>query len=165
MTHISVKKLEGDTWMVWNSLHYPAAGPRCDILADALYAHQIAPRYCSRRWRAHVIYTQCFFVSQLVLKIVPTDFCSSPKKIRKSEIPLQRRYDLLYKSKQKEKENTVPKNSNERQFKVFDAVVGTNILNKLRPISAWFLPLRLKFFLLLNTKRTQNVAVRKGAPS
>lgn len=90
MTHISVKKLEGDTWMVWNSLHYPAAGPRCDILADALYAHQIAPRYCSHRWRTHVIYIQCFFVSQLVLKIVPTDFWWSPKKLRKSEIPLRR---------------------------------------------------------------------------
>lgn len=99
MTHISVKKLEGDTWMVWNSLHYRAAGPRCAILADALCAHQIAPRYCSHRWRTHVIYIQRFFVSRLVIKILNHWLLMIAQKVEE----IRDSPSKIYKNKQKRK--------------------------------------------------------------
>lgn len=43
-------------------------GPRWAILAAALWAHQISRRYLSDCWRAHIIYFQWFFVSQLVFE-------------------------------------------------------------------------------------------------
>lgn len=67
VTPVIQKKLWGDTWMVWNSLHYAARPPLRHSCA-ALCAHQIPRRYLSRRWRAHIIYFQWFFVSQLVFE-------------------------------------------------------------------------------------------------
>lgn len=57
------------------------------------------------------------------------------KKVEEIRDSPSKMYNLLYKSKQKRKISFI-KTATRGNSKFFDAVVGTNILNKLRPISA-----------------------------
>lgn len=132
------------------------AGPRCAILAAALCDHQISPRYLSHRWRAHIIYFQWFFVSQLVFEthFWALTFDDRWKKFRKS-VSLAMR---------EPKTNNKSIVWNRRRFSLVQRVVGTNILNKSPSISAWFVPRDLEIVSSLNIKRaSERITIQKAA--